>query len=283
MRKLYIILCVLLISSNYIYAFTWDDCIERYGKAKQFSDNTRLLYVYLKSTKNCLINFKDFLIQNPDSDFTVEAMNDNILMLNINIDKLIPQYIFPKNTLEHIPKYLYINTPTPVFNKEYNYFKKFKNCNGIHANNKIYTAKHCNIEESKNIRFDLNYIETKTISELKVSRLNIDNIGTFKYYSMSKEGMFYNELLEEKNCKFYKAKNLPKGLNTTLDLADLTKRSEIRSNCLAIPSNSGGGVFQEGKLVGIISKTVFDKNKFLYSVIEPIFPLYDIEVTSINH
>lgn len=283
MRKLYIILCVLLISSNYIYAFTWDDCIERYGKAKQFSDNTRLLYVYLKSTKNCLINFKDFLIQNPDSDFTVEAMNDNILMLNINIDKLIPQYIFPKNTLEHIPKYLYINTPTPVFNKEYNYFKKFKNCNGIHANNKIYTAKHCNIEESKNIRFDLNYIETKTISELKVSRLNIDNIGTFKYYSMSKEGMFYNELLEEKNCKFYKAKNLPKGLNTTLDLADLTKRSEIRSNCLAIPSNSGGGVFQEDKLVGIISKTVFDKNKFLYSVIEPIFPLYDIEVTSINH
>lgn len=283
MRKLYIILCVLLISSNYIYAFTWDDCIERYGKAKQFSDNTRLLYVYLKSTKNCLINFKDFLIQNPDSDFTVEAMNDNILMLNINIDKLIPQYIFPKNTLEHIPKYLYINTPTPVFNKEYNYFKKFKNCNGIHANNKIYTAKHCNIEESKNIRFDLNYIETKTISELKVSRLNIDNIGTFKYYSMSKEGMFYNELLEEKNCKFYKAKNLPKGLNTTLDLADLTKRSEIRSNCLAIPSNSGGGVFQEGRLVGIISKTVFDKNKFLYSVIEPIFPLYDIEVTSINH
>jgi hypothetical protein len=91
---------------------------------------------------------------------------------------------------------------------------------------------------------------------------------------MSREGMFYNILLEEKNCKFYMAKNIPIGFNTTLDYTDLSKKEEIRSNCLAIPSNSGGGVFQDGKLVGIISKTVFNENKFLYSVVEPIIPFH---------
>lgn len=274
MRNIYVILFILLMSINHIYAFTWDDCIEKYEKAKQFSDNTRLSYIYLKSTKNCLIKFKKFLIQNPDPEFTVKAMNNNILMLNKNIDKLLPQYIYPKNSLEEIPKYLHINSSKPILNNEYNYFKRFKDCNGIHANNKIYTAKHCNIEKSINLQFDLNYIETDTISELKTSKLNLEKKGTFKYYSMSKEGMFYNTLLQEKNCKFYKAKNTPTGLNNTLDLSDLVKKNEIRSNCLAIPSNSGGGVFQDEKLVGIISKTVFDKNEFLYSVIEPIFPQF---------
>lgn len=277
MRKLCIIFFILLMSTSSLYAFTWDNCIEKYEKAKQFSDNVRLSYIYLKSTKNCLIKFKDFLIQNPDPDFTVKAMSDNISMLDKNINTLIPKYKYPKNTLEHIPKYLGFNSNKPFFNKEYHYFKRFKECNGVHANNKIYTAKHCNIENSKNIQFDLNYIEANTISELKVSKLKLNKLGTFKYYSMSKEGMFYTALLEEKNCKFYKAKNTPSGLNATLDLSDLAKEYEIRSNCLAIPSNSGGGVFQEGDLVGIISKTVFNKSEFLYSVIEPIFP------TSINN
>ena len=68
----------------------------------------------------------------------------------------------------------------------------------------------------------------------------------------------------------------------TLDLTDLTKNSEIRSNCLAIPSNSGGAVFQEGKLVGIISKTVFNKNTFLYSVVEPILVFNEIKVENDN-
>lgn len=78
--------------------------------------------------------------------------------------------------------------------------------------------------------------------------------------------MFYKILLQERDCKFYKAKYIPKGLNTSLDLTDLEKEEEIRSTCLAIPSNSGGGVFQEGHLVGIISKTVFNKNDFFYIV-----------------
>lgn len=282
MKKLYIILCVLLISSNYIYALTWDKCIKRYQEAKQFNDNPRLLYVYLKSTKTCLINFKNYLEENPNSDFTIEAMNNNILMLDKNINNIIPQYTFPKNTLENIPKYLDNNTDIPVFNEEYNYFKKYKNCNGIHAKDKIYTAKHCDIEKSKNIRFDLNVIETKNISSLNISKLKLDKIGTYKYYSMSKEGMFYNSLLEEKNCKFYEAETSVIGLNKTLDLTDLSKKTEIRSNCLAIPSNSGGGVFQEGKLVGIISKTVFNKNEFLYSIVEPILPIIEIELTSLE-
>ncbi len=274
MKKLHIIFCALLISSNYIYAFTWDDCIEKYEKAKQFSDNTRLSYNYLKSTKNCLIKFKNILIQNPDPEFTVKAITNNILMLEKNINNLIPIYNFSKNTLESIPKYLHINSTSPIINKEYKYFKRFKNCNGIHAQDKIYTAKHCRIEKSKNIQFDLSYIKSESISELKISKLNLNKSGTFKYYSMSKIGMFYNTLLEEKNCRFYKRENTPSGLNINLELSDLSKKSEIRSNCLAIPSNSGGGVFQDGKLVGIISKTVFDKNKFLYSIVEPIFPQF---------
>ncbi len=272
MRKLFLIFYALLISSNYIYAFTWDDCIQRYEKVKQFSDNTRLSYNYLKSTKNCLIKFRDILIQEPDPEFTVEAISDNILMLNKNISNIIPQYIYPQNTLESIPKYLYTDSHSFIFNKEYKYLKKFKDCNGVHANNKIYTAKHCDIKNSKDLHFDLSYIETNTISELKIAKIDLDKLGRFKYYSMSKVGMFYNSLLQEKNCKFYKSKNTPTGHTKTLDLTDLTKKNEIRSNCLAIPSNSGGGVFQNNKLVGIISKTVFNKNKFLYSIIEPILP-----------
>lgn len=146
----------------------------------------------------------------------------------------------------------------------------------------IYTAKHCNINKSKNIRFDLNYIETNKISKLETSKLDLNKKGSFKYYSMSKEGMFFSALLEEKNCKFYKAKSSLTGLNTSLDLTDISKLNEIRSNCLAIPSNSGGGVFQDGKLVGIISKTVFNKKQFQYSVIEPIFSIHDIEITSLT-
>ena len=272
MKKLYIVLSILLITSSNIYAFTWDDCIEKYEKARQFSDNARLSYLYLKSTKSCLIKFKNLLIQNPDPDFTIKAMSKNILMLEKSINKLLPAYKYPENNLETIPKYLYTNENVPVLNEEYKYFKKFKECNGIHANNKIYTAKHCNIENSKNIKYDLNYINANTKSELRISKLNLDKKGTFKYYSMSKVGMFYSSLLQERNCNFYKSKNNIVGQTTKLDLADLSKKDEIRSNCLAIPSNSGGGVFQDGKLVAIISKTVFEKNKFLYSVIEPILP-----------
>ena len=274
MKKLYIVLSILLITSSNIYAFTWDECIQRYEKARQFSDNVRLSYLYLKSTKTCLIKFKKILEKNPNPEFTVKAMNDNILMLSENIDKLLPSYKYPKNNLETVPKYLYTNSNTPILNKEYKYFKKFKECNGVHANNKIYTAKHCNINNSKNIKHDLNYLEASHKSELQVSKLNLNKKGTFKYYSMSKLGMFYESLLKERNCSFYKFQNKAEGQNTSLDLADLSKKTEIRSNCLAIPSNSGGGVFQDGKLVGIISKTVFDKNRFLYSVIEPILPSF---------
>ena len=273
MKKLYVIFLILLMSITQIYAFTWDNCVDRYNKAKQFSENTRLFYNYLRSTKNCLVKFKDNLIQNPDPEFTVKAMSNNIVMLDKYLEQLVPKYNFPKNDLEQIPRYLHINSSKPVANKEYKFFKKFKNCNGVHANDKIYTAKHCNIEKSNNIQYDLNYIQTKNVSELKISKINLEKLGTFKYYSMSKEGRFFNVLLQEKNCKFYKTKNMPVGRNTTLDLSDLEKEEVIKSTCLAIPSNSGGGVFQEGKLVGIISKTVFDDNKFLYSVIEPILPL----------
>ncbi len=275
MKKLYVVFFIFLMNISSVYAFTWDECIEKYNKAKQFSENTRLSYIYIKSTRNCLIKFKKLLIQNPNPEFTVKAMSNNIVMLNKYIDELIPHYTSTNNSLKNIPKYLHINSTKPTLNKEYNYFVKFKNCNGVHANNKIYTAKHCKVEDSENIHSDLNIIETKTISKLKTSKLNLNKKGTFKYYSMSKEGMFYNTLLEENNCRFYKAKNSPAGLNTTLDLSDLTKKYEIRSTCLAIPSNSGGGVFQNGQLVAIISKSVFDKNKFLYSVVEPIFPLQD--------
>lgn len=270
MKKLYLIFCVLLLSYNYIYAFTWDDCIEKYEKAKQFKDNIRLSYLYLKSTKSCLIKFKSILIQKPNPDFTVEAMNDNIIMLDKNIKNIIPKYIHPKNNIEDIPKYLNTNNKNYKLNNEYKYFIKYKNCNGVHALDRIYTAKHCNIPNSKSLHYDLSYIKTDTISTLKTAKINLNKIGEFKYYSMSKEGMFYNTLLKEKNCRFYKAENKAIGLNITLDLTDLDKKVEIRSNCLAIPSNSGGGVFQDNKLVAIISKTVFNKNKFLYSVIEPI-------------
>ena len=274
MKNLYFILFIFSFSSNALFALSFDDCSRKYEKAKQFTQNTRLFYIYLKSTKTCLIKFKNQLIKNPDSSFKVESMNENILMINDYINELIPRYQFLKNTLESIPKYLYLNSENPILNSEYKYFKRFKNCNGIHAYNKIYIAAHCNIVKSINIQYDLSYIKSNTISELKVGKLNLDKIGTFKYYSMSKEGMFYNVLLQERNCKFYKVKNIPSGLNETLDVSDLRKEYEIRSTCLAIASNSGGGVFQDGVLVGIISKTVFNKDEFLYSILEPIFPLY---------
>lgn len=270
MNKQYIIFFILLMSINSLNAFTWEKCIERYDKAKLFSDNIRLSYNYLKSTKNCLVKFKKTLIQNPDSDFTVEAMTDNIVKIEKYINDLLPKYTFKKNNLQNVPKYLSINSTKLILNSEYKYFKKFSNCNGIHANNKIYTAKHCEIKNSKNLHFDLNYIKTDKVTNLKVSKLNINKTGTFKYYSMSKEGMFYNVLLKETNCKFYIAKNTLNGINKRLDYSDLVKRKEIRSNCLAIPSNSGGGVFQEGKLVGIISKAVFENQTFKYSIVEPI-------------
>ncbi len=273
MKKLLVILFIFMMNLTHTYAFTWDNCIERYNKAKLFSENTRLFYNYLRSTKSCLIKFKNILIQNPDPEFTVKAMSNNILMLDRYINDLVPKYSYPKNSLEQIPKYLDMDSNKPVANKEYKYFKKYKNCNGIHAGNKIYTAKHCNIEDSKNIQYDLNYLETNHRSNLKVSKLDLKKEGTFKYYSMSKEGRFFNVLLQEKNCKFFKAKNNPSGLNTTLDLTDLSKKEIIKSTCLAIPSNSGGGVFQDDKLVAIISKTVFNENKFVYSVIEPILPI----------
>lgn len=276
MKKLYLIICVLLLNCNIIYAFTWEDCVERYEKVKQFSDNIRLSYLYLKYTKTCLVKFKTILLQNPNPDFTVEAMNDNINMIDRNIKNLLPKYIHPKNRLIDIPKYININTKKPLINENFAYIKKFKNCNGIHANDKIYTAKHCNIKDSKNLHFDLDYIKTKNNSKLKIGRLDLNKTGVFKYYSMSKAGRFYTTPLKEENCKFYEAKNSMTGLNLTLDLTDLSKKVEIRSTCLAIPSNSGGGVFQNGKLVAIISKTVFNKDRFLYSVVEPIIPTSEI-------
>jgi len=270
MKKLIVIFLILFASITQIYAFTWNECIKKYERAKQFNDYTRLSYIYLKSTRNCIIKFKNFLIQNPNPNFSVKSMNENITMLNNYLNQLLPNYNYNQNNLEQIPKYLNMDSKEPIKNNEYKYFIKFDGCNGVHANNKIYTARHCKIKESKNKHYDLNYIETNTTSKLKIEKLDTSKKGTFKYYSMSKEGMFYNVLLQEKNCKFYKAKNIPTGVNSSLDLTDLKKKEEIRSNCLAIPSNSGGGVFQEGKLVGIISKTVFNDNRFLYSVIEPI-------------
>ena len=272
MRKLYVIFMIILMSSIYSYAFTWDDCIQKYEKAKRFTDHTMLSYTYLKLTKTCLVKFRNFLKHNPNPEFSVKAMNNNIVMLEKNLNKLLPKYHFA-NKIEQIPKYVQVNNTTLEHNKEYGYFKRFENCNGIHAQDKIYTAKHCNIKQSKNMQYDLNYIPAKTTSKLQTAKLSLDKKGTFKYYSMSKVGLFYNVLLKENNCQFYKAKNIPLGQNKSLDLTDLTKKEEIRSNCLAIPSNSGGGVFQEGKLVAIISKTVFKNNEFLYSVIEPIVPI----------
>lgn len=281
MKKLFLVLTLLIISSHYTYAFTWEKCLERYKEAKEFSDNTQLLYIYLKSTRTCIVKFKNSLIQNPNPEFSIDSMNDNIEMLDENINALIPKYEYPQNTLEEIPKYTNIDEK-PTLNEEYGYFKKFKNCNGIHANNKIYTAKHCDVNDSKNSHYDLSYIDVDTTSNLLVSRLDLEKKGTFKYYSMSKEGLYFNALLQEKDCKFYKAKNTPTGMNRTLDLTDLTKKYQVRSNCLAIPSNSGGGVFQDGELVGIISKTVFKENKFAYSVVEPIFPMFDEELASLE-
>jgi len=273
-------LTLILLSTSTILASTWDDCIDRYNKAKEFSDNTQLMYIYLKSTKMCLTRFKKSLELNPDPEFTVEAMSNNIQKLEGYIEKTLPTYNFPNHTLKQIPKYLNADT-TPIFNQEYNYFKKFKHCNGIHAGDKIYTAKHYNIKDATNLHFDLSILPTKTTSNLEVAKLDLNKKGTFKYYSMSKIGMFFGTLLQEDNCKFYKEKNIPKGINTSLDLSDLEKEFEIRSSCLAIPSNSGGGVFQDGKLVGVISKTVFlkesernkNKDQFLYSIIEPIVPI----------
>lgn len=264
---------LLVLCTNIVYAVSWDDCIAKYNKAKKFSQNTQLSYIYMRSTKQCLIKFKNSLMQKPNPEFTVEAMSNNIKMLDEYMDELIPKYKFPKNTLKQIPKYININSNLPIFNKQYNYFKKFKGCNAIHAGDKIYTAKHCKIKDSKKIHFDLSFINSDTISDLKTSKIDLNKLGSFKYYSMSKEGMFFGVLLQEDNCKFYKVKNIPSSVNTTLDLSDLEKKVEIRSSCLAIPSNSGGGVFQDNKLVGIISKTVFNKNQFLYSVIEPIYPI----------
>lgn len=270
MKKLSKKLFILLISVTFVYALSWDDCLKKYEKAKQFTDNTELSYLYLKATKTCLVRFRNFLTLNPNPEFRLKSMNDNIIMLDNYLNDLIPSYRFSKNNLETIPKYLNLNSDKPIFNKEYRYFVRFKNCNGIHANNRIYTAKHCNIKNSKNIQDDLSYVESNTVSKLKIAKLKLNKKGTFKYYSMSKEGMFNKVLLQEKNCMFYKTKNTPVGMNINLDLSSLSKEYEIRSNCLAIPSNSGGGVFQDGKLVAIISKTVFDNNEFLYSVIEAI-------------
>ena len=268
-------LLLTLLSTSTIFAVTWDDCIDRYEKAKKFSDNTRLMYIYLKSTKICLTKFKKELELNPDPEFTVEAMGNNIEKIEGYIKTTLPTYKFPNNTLKQIPKYLNVTSSTPIFNEEYTYFKKFKQCNGVHAGDKIYTAKHCNIENSQNLHFDLSVVPAATQSTLEVAKLDLKKEGTFKYYSMSKIGMFFGTLLKEEKCNFYKEKNIPKGINTTLDLADLEKEFEIRSSCLAIPSNSGGGVFQDGKLVGVISKTVFNKEQFLYSIIEPIVPIGD--------
>lgn len=266
-------LLLTLLSMSTISAVTWDDCIARYDKAKKFSENTQLAYIYLKSTKQCLSDFKKSLLDQPNPEFTIEAMSDNIEMLEGYINKLVPTYNFSDNTLHHVPKYITENIEMPQLNKDYEYSIKFKKCNGVHAGDKIYTAKHCNIKDSKTIHFDLSSLDTDTMSDLKVAKLDLEKKGSFKYYSMSKIGMFFGVLLQEDNCKFYKAKNVPTGINSSLDLTDLEKKFEIRSTCLAIPSNSGGGVFQDDKLVAIISKTVFNKDQFLYSIVEPIIPI----------
>ena len=273
MKTIFKSVLLLIVSASFLSALSWDSCIQRYNKAKQFSHNIHLSYNYLKSTKQCLIKFKHNLITNPQSEYTIQAMDDNIELLDEYINKLIPTYRFTNNTLTNIPKYLNMQTSHPTLNREYDYFLKFDQCNGVHAGNKIYTAKHCNIKDSITIRDDLSYLKTTTNSTLKTSRLDLSQSGTFKYYSMSKEGMFFNVLLKESNCKFFLNQNIPKGINITLDLADLNKKVEIRSSCLAVPSNSGGGVFQNNKLVAIISKTVFKNNHFLYSVVEPIVPI----------
>jgi len=270
MKKLFTGLIFLLFLTSSLYAITWDSCIEKYKKAKQFSENTKLMYIYLKSTKSCLKKFKKSLVLDPSPEFTIEAMNNNIEKIDTYINELIPNYQFQKISFRQIPKYVDLNAPIPILNKEYDNFIKFKGCNGVHAGDKIYTAKHCDIENSTHVKYDLSYLSSKKVSKLKTSKLDLNKLGSFKYYSMSKEGMFYKVLLQEDNCKFYKAKIVPNGINTSLDLADLEKKEEIRSDCLAIPSNSGGGVFQNDKLVGIISKTVFNNNQFVYSVIEPI-------------
>jgi len=263
-----------ILLTNVLFAVSWDTCIEKYSKAKKFSDNTRLMYIYLKSTKNCLLKFKDSLKENPKSEFTLEAMDDNIKKINGYIEELVPHYIHPNSDLEQVPKYIYTQKSIPKFNTEYKHFIRFEKCNGVHAEDKIYTAKHCNIKNSKHIKNDLSYIKSNTISKLETHKLDLNKTGIFKYYSMSREGMFYNALIKEKNCKFYEAKVGISAITQSLDLADLDKSTEIRSNCLAIPSNSGGGVFQDNKLVGIISKTVFKNDIFLYSVVEPIHTVY---------
>ena len=276
MKNIFKTLLLVLFFTDLVFSVSWDKCIEQYNKAKKFDQNTQLSYSYLKSTKQCISKFKNYLKLNPNPEFTIQAMSNNIEIIDKHINELIPKYKFTDNHLVSIPKYLKLNTNSPILNKEYSYFKRFDQCNGIHAGNKIYTAKHCNIKNATNIIHDLSFVPTKYSSNLEISKINLEKTGTFKYYSMSKEGMFFQTLLKESNCKFYKAKNIPSGINTTLDFTDLNKNIEIRSNCLAIPSNSGGGVFQEDKLVAIISKTVFKNNQFLYSVVEPI-------VTVIKH
>lgn len=137
MRKIYIVLCVLLINTSFIYAYTWDDCIDRYKNAKKFQDNTELLYVYLKSTKNCLINFKKSLENNPNPEFTTQAMDNNIEIIDKNIEQIIPKYKYPKNELNHIP--MYHDLKELKYREEYDYIKKFKSCNGIHAKNNLHS------------------------------------------------------------------------------------------------------------------------------------------------
>ena len=67
------------------------------------------------------------MIQNPDPEFTVKAMNNNIILLDKYINNLVPKYSYPKNTLEQIPEYLDIDSIKPKINNVYKYFKKYKN------------------------------------------------------------------------------------------------------------------------------------------------------------
>ena len=78
-----------------------------------------------------------------------------------------------------------------------NIFKRFDNCNGIHAGNLIYTAKHCQVKDSKVLHYDISTLQTKTTSKLQIAKLNLHKRGSFKYYSMSKIGQFFNVLLQE--------------------------------------------------------------------------------------